>query len=972
MSRLIVIILMMSIFLLTLQSCKTKKDALVEVESPLERAKRNQQTKKIPLNEYASDQWFNPENDIPIDPDIYMGVFENGMSYYIKENKKPASVLELRLIVKAGSLNENENQKGLAHFIEHMAFNGTEHFEKNDLVKYLESQGARFGPDLNASTSFERTTYKLQIKVDRETQIDTALMVLKDWAFGISFDSLEIEKERGVVLAEWRSRLSSGQRMLEQYFPLLYKGSKYADRMPIGDPDIIKNASQATIKSFYNKWYRPELMAIVIVGDTDLAIIKQKTKQVFGSIDPSPKPKKVERIVLPDLNNAEYIALSDKEEAFTNIQVIYRKTEKVIKTQEALKEKICQNLFTSMLNTRLEELSQKADPPFTFAYSRFTDDLGNSDRYMMGLMADQNKIENAFRSLLIEYERAIRFGFLESELERKKASLLKRAKSRLREQQKTQSSRIAITCINHFLEKSPLLSASQNYSFYKAILPQITPESFTKTIKELEDLKPFILITAPENAKAKLPEKEIILNLLKDVKATELDRYSEEMDDEPLINFEIEKGSVLEKNYDKVTGMDKIILDNGIEIYLKSTKFKNDEVLFYAFSDGGSSLMGEDNYLVADFLPDVMYESGLSVYSRNSLDKKLEGKNLQLNLFLNDLNHGFRGSSSTEDLESLFQLLYLNFKIPRYDSIALKSIVSKYKNIYGNLMNNPEYWFYDQISRIKYNNDKRVSFPNAEELDMIEMEKIVKFHKDLYSNPGTFKYVLVGNYNKYVVIAMLQKYLGSLKFEQQEFSYKDIGPYMVEGHHNKSLQKGDAPKSLVNMTWYGEDELDLDSRARLKLFEDVLSTRLREKLREEEGAVYGVNVNMGLVRRPVSRFSLNVSFKCDPDKTDKLLSLIDEEIAFLKDSIVDQQLIKNAKSKRYRSREKQLEINQFWLNEIVNSLQYKSDIEEIYLNNLKERWESIEAKDVKETAKKVFSSANSIKLVMNPDVDLSE
>ena len=413
---------------------------------------------------------------IPKDPSVRLDTLSNGIVYYIKQNKKPEDRAELRLVLKAGSMQEDQDQLGLAHFIEHMAFNGTKHFEKNELVDYLESLGMRFGPDLNAYTSFDETVYMLQARTDSMELLEKGLLILEDWANGLTFDPEEIDKERGVVISEWRSRLSPEQRLQQQYFPILYKGSRYAKRLPIGDPEIIENADYATIKRFYQDWYRPGLMAIVATGDFDMDWMEQEIKSRFSKIAAKPNPRERKKYDVPQHDETLYAICSDDEAAFTQVRIVYKHEKKEVKTVEDYRQNLARNLFNRMLNARLFELQQTANPPFTFAYSGYGGDVGNLDTYTVYAFVQKGAALEGIESVLTETKRAVDFGFTQTELDRQKQELITAAEKANNEKDKTQSGRLVMRYVYHFLQGNPIPNPEQTLALYQLLLQQITLE----------------------------------------------------------------------------------------------------------------------------------------------------------------------------------------------------------------------------------------------------------------------------------------------------------------------------------------------------------------------------------------------------------------------------------------------------------------------------------------------------------------
>ena len=575
----------------------------------------------------ATSPFYSQDQKLPIDPGVRTGQLDNGLKYFIAHNAKPEDRAELRLALRAGSMQEDEDQLGVAHFVEHMAFNGSEHFSKNELVDYLESVGTRFGPDLNAYTSFDETVYMLQVRTDDEEQLDKGLLVLQDWAGGIAFDDEEIDKERGVVVSEWRSRLSADQRMQQEYFPKMLYNSRYADRLPIGDPDIIENGSYDIFKRFYRDWYRPDLMAVIVIGDIDVDAMEQEVIDRFSGLSNPAVVREREEYDVPMHDETLVSVCTDKEASFTNIRIMYKHPETTTSTEADYRRNLVQLLYNGMLNARLYELNSVPDPPFVFAGSGYGSSIGNMDTYSSYAMAPEGGAIRSFEVMLTENKRAAEHGFVETELEREKAEMMRRIETAFREKDKTESNRKARQIVNHYLNDSPLMSPEQTIGLYRKYLDGITIDEVNALgSKWIRDESRVIIYTGPDKEGVSTPTEAELLEVLAKVESTTVEPYVDEVSDQPLFAGELSPVEITDHGALDALDIHYFTLANGIEVMYKQTDFKNDEILMAAYSNGGHSLYPDDKYQSARAAISIMRESGIGDFTPPQLDKLMAGK----------------------------------------------------------------------------------------------------------------------------------------------------------------------------------------------------------------------------------------------------------------------------------------------------------------------------------------------------------
>lgn len=858
------------------------------------------------------------EQTIPTDPNVKIGKLENGMTYYIRQNSKPENRLELRLVVNAGSILEDEDQLGLAHFTEHMAFNGSKHFDKNELVSYLQSVGVKFGGDLNAYTSFDETVYILPIPSDDEEIVEKGFLVLEDWASGLNFDHEEIDKERGVVLEEWRLGRGADQRMLEKNLPVIYQGSRYAERLPIGTEEVLKKFKYDVIKRFYKDWYRPDLMAVVAVGDLPVAEIEKKIKDHFAHIKPVKNPRERASYQVPDHGDTYITVASDKEASFTRVNLYYKKDAEKPTQLSDLRSSLSRNLYATMLNHRLSELREKAEPPFIFGGSYYGGTWARTkDAYQSYAMVSETGVEDGLRALLTENERVRRHGFTATELARAKTQLLTNQEKAFKEKDKTESERYIYSYVNHFLEGSPMTGIEFQLEFSQKHLPGISLEEINNLAKEwITDHNRVVVVTAPDKEGVEIPSEEKLLALFAEVEKSDIAPYEEAAVAESLMAVKPVGGMVKSSQliYNDGLNITELTLSNGIKVVLKPTDFKNDEVLMSAYSKGGQSLVADDDHYSASYASQIVGESGLGTFSKSDLNKMLTGKVVNVRAYIGRYNEGISGNAAPKDLEEMLQLVHLHFTAPRQDQEAFTSFINKNKALYANLATNPNFFFNDKVIKVLAQNHPRAGgFPTVEELDQVKYEKVHQIFRERFADAADFTFFFVGNFNEKELRPLLETYLGSLPATQSNENYRDLGIRPPKGVVREDVFKGEDQKSMVRISFTGEAKYEERTAHQLKSFSEILTIKLIEKLREDKGGVYGVGAFADMSKDPYENYSINVSFPCGPENVADLKQAVFSEIEkIMKEGPSAEDLAKIKEAQR-REREVKLKENQFWL-----------------------------------------------------------
>ncbi len=909
---------------------------------------------------------------IPTDSRLKQGQLSNGIKYYIQKNEKPENRAELRLAINAGSILEDEDQLGLAHFVEHMAFNGTEHFEKSELVDYLESVGTRFGPDLNAYTSFDETVYMLQVRTDSTELFDKGMLILRDWANGVSFDDEEIDKERGVVESEWRSRLSPDQRMQQVYFPILYKGSRYAERLPIGSPDIINNADYETVRRFYKDWYRPDLMAVVVVGDVDIDKVEGELKTLFGDIEKVDNPRERATYDVPVHPETLVSIVSDKEASFTNVQVVYKHDKKRTKNLKDYRRSLTHQLYNSMLGARLQELSKAADPPFLFAYTGYSGSIGELDTYSSFAFVPEGKAGAALEALLTENKRVLLHGFTPGELDRAKKNMMEGAEKSFKEMDKTESSRLSMRYVYKYLDEIPTPSPEQTLALYEEYLPTIALEEIDVLAGQwIRDESRVVVITGPEKEETPLPEEGAVRAMLKEVAMTDVAPYDDAVSEEPFFNKELSAVSITNTTKFDHVDITYLELENGVDVYLKKTDFKNDEILMSATSPGGSSLYNDDDYFDASNATSIVNEAGIGAFSPTQLQKLMAGKSVFVRPYIGTLSEGLNGQSSPDDVEIMMQMIYKYFYEPRIDDEAFTSFVTKQKGLYKNLMSNPQYFFNDYVGRKKYDDHPRVGFPSSDDWAGLDYKKAMELYHDRFSDASDFTFSFVGNFDEATLVPMIQKYLGNLPNINREEQWKDVGVRAVKGGLKDRIEKGEAPKTNVHMYFHGDFDYSKDNNYIMSSMIAYLRIKLREELREDLGGVYGVGIRGGGSKKPVENYGITISFNADPSMTDTLVQAAKDVIErALTDGPNEEDMTKVKETQR-QGRIKNLKENRFWQRQISSEHEEGQTFDNVLIEALEVRINNLTAAQIKAAADQYFDYSNYIEIIMDPEPKVS-
>ncbi len=907
---------------------------------------------------------------VPTDPAIKTGELPNGMLYFIRHNEKPEDRAELRLVVRAGSLQEDPDQLGIAHFVEHMAFNGSTHFEKNELIDYLESVGSRFGPDLNAYTSFGETVYMLQARTDSLPLLEKGLLILEDWAGGVSFEPEEIDKERGVIISEWRTNLSPDQRLQQQYFPVLYQDSRYAKRLPIGDPEIIDTADHSTIRRFYRDWYRPDLMAIVAVGDFEVEWMEKELIGRFSDLKNPDNPRPRKTYDIPGHPETRVARCTDEEAAFTRIQVVYKHPEHKVEDLSAYREQLAHSLYNRMLNARLFEVQQgQSDPDFTFAYSGYGGDVGSQDIYYVSAFTAEGKALAGLRAVLIETYRAMQHGFVDSELERHKAEMLSSAEQSAKEKDKQRSGSLAARLVNYFTDARPAPDPEQILKLYRQLLPTLTLSDINPLPRKwLNQANRVMVVTGPEKEERPLPSESELTGLLEEVENIDLEPWVDEVSDAPLLSATLHPVAVASTTAFTELSVTELTLENGVKVVLKPTDFQNDQILMGSFSPGGHSLYEDDVYQSASNAGALINLAGLAEFSLPELEKKLAGKNVSAGPYISELYEGLNGSCAAEDLETMLQLTYLYFTQPRKDSIALASFLSRQRSIVENMFSNPYYYFAGAKNQIKYNNHPRRQMTRMKDLEEISLDQAYQIYKDRFADASDFTFVFTGNFELSEILPLLQIYLGNLPATARRESWQDVGADLTPGKIDTTIFRGKAPKSLVELIFHGDFDYQ-DSQKRYDFYSmvELVRIKLRESMREEKGGVYGVRVSGIAQQFPDPRYRITLSFNADPEETDMLIETAMSTLDQIRQNGASQEDLDKIRNTQRQSRIKNLKENGFWHGQLLARYRQNIPLDGIKLERYEKYVNGLSSVAIQQAAQHYFTKDNFMQILLMPE-----
>ncbi len=934
------------------------------------------QTQQSPALEHARTGALR--DPMPVGPGVIVGQLENGLQYYIRENSEPANRAEFSLVVKVGSVVEDEDQLGLAHFLEHMAFNGTENFEKQELIDFMESIGMRMGADLNAGTSFDETRYMLQIPTDSPEVMANTFQILEDWAHGLTLDPEEIDKERGVIIEEWRLRRGAAARIQDEQFPVLLRDSRYAERSPIGTVESLETFEHEALRRFYRDWYRPDLMAVIAVGDFDRAEVEALLIEHFEGISAPENPRERIEYSVPDHDETLFTIATDEELTSTSVAVYHMLALDEQETIGGYRQQLVEGLYNGMLNLRLGEIARNPNPPFLGAGSSKGSLVRSKGAYLLSANVPEDGIERGLEVVFTEAERVARFGFTASELERQKIDVLRGIERAYTDRANRGSASYAAEYSRAFLDDEPIPGIEYEFELYKRFIPEITLTEVNQIGSEwIRPQNRVVVVTGPEKEDLDMPSEEALLAVLTGVADMEITAYEETVIDQPLL-AEIPEGSTVVGTREFAEDIVEWELGNGVRVALKPTDFREDQVLFQGFSPGGTSLASDEEWIPASSATVLIQGGGLGPFNTTDLRRVLTGKVASARPFISSFEEGVTGSGSPQDLETMFQLIYMTFTAPRADPEYFEVFNTRNRTSLQNRDASPAVAFNDAINRIMTQDALRSRPVTVETLDHTDLGGSLAFYQDRFEDASDFTFIFVGNIDLDVMRPLVERYLGGLPSTNRVETWRDLGERPPRGVIEEIVRKGLEPQSQTRLFFTGSiDYGDRSQRLGIAVMTSVLETRLREVLREELGGTYSVSVGSSFSWRPAGQYRLSISFGSDPERADELLAAVYEEIDRLKSSPPDEAEVNDVLEAQRRAWETNQESNSWWLSVLDGRYRYLLDQSDgrypsgdVLLETLPTYGADLDALTpprIQELARRYFDQDNRVRVTLLPE-----
>lgn len=907
---------------------------------------------------------------LPMDPNIRVGKLANGLTYYLRHNAEPKERASFYIIQNVGAILENDDQNGLAHFLEHMAFNGTKHFPgRKGITNMLEKHGVEFGRNVNAYTAQDETVYNIsEVPTTNPGLLDTCLLVLHDWSHYLLLVDEEIDGERGVITEEWRTRRNAGFRLRAQTIPYILKGSKYAERDVIGDLDIIKNFKYQTLRDYYHKWYRPDLQAIAVVGDFDVDQMEKKVKELFSKIPTPVNPAKREVFTVEPHDEILFVCATDKEVTSSSVSVYikYPETPVAEKNHQYMKNGILQSFYNTMLGQRISELLQKGNPPFINAQAGFGGGLVRGwNVYAISATAKPNEEAGALEAVYRENERVKRFGFTQGELERAKTNMLVGLESAYKQKDKTTSEDYIGEMQSNFLEGEPIVDFDYYYNFAKAIIPTITVEEVSALANQYINRKNMVIIVQGPSEGVKHMTKDEAIAAMDKVEKSQLEPYKDQSSEASLITEDLKGSKIIATKKLPQFDAEEWTLENGAKVVFRKADFEKDQVQVSSYSKGGTSLYDVDKLASAMVATQFIGAYGLGDYDAITLRKLLTGKQANSAVSISGLSESVGGASTPNDFETMMQLIYLRFEKPRFDKEAHEAMMHRNYAAIENAPITPQKIMQDSISMIMSNYSKRNLIFNKEFLDKISLEQIEEIYRDRIKDISDFTFFIVGNIDAETVKPLVEKYLGSVKSYNRKETWVDNKVRGPKGRTEKVIELDlTTPKSTVITNFSKDMKVTIPNNLCLNILRGVLDARYLTNIREKEGGTYGVSVQPGSSREPYESYSMAMSFDCDPDKAEHLKSLIYAEIDKLMKEGPTQEEIDKVTSIMKKNNEQSKPHNAYWMSAIQTY--YLRGIDVTDPKNFDNIIDKITPKDVKKFTQKLFKGADVVDILFVP------
>ncbi len=909
----------------------------------------------------------------PIDPDIRTGKLSNGLTYFIRNNKEPEKRASFYIIQNVGAILENDDQNGLAHFLEHMAFNGTEHFPGKGIISSLEKHGVAFGSNINAYTGFDETVYNLSdVPVEAPGLVDSCLLILNDWSHYLTLSDKEIDLERGVISEEWRTSKNASRRMIFEVIPVILKGSKYATRDIIGNIDVIKNFSYNTLRDYYHQWYRPDLQTIAIVGDINVNEVESKVKTLFSKIPASQNPSPRLMVKVPFHKETNFVLAQDKEAPQTSVSIVvlHDAVPAGEKNLKYLRDSHIISLMNSMINTRINELLQKANPPFVTGSVSYDGYYARGyDAFTIYATARKNEEATALEAIYTEAERAKRFGFTKGELDRAKAKMLSDFENRYKQKDKIDNDTYINGIQSYFLTGEPLTSMDFDYDFLKSVIGSITPEEISSRFKEVMiDENRTIVVQGLEGDDVKHLTEQEAIDILTKVKNSSLTPYEDKELSSSLIGEDL-KGSRIIKTV-SLPQFDAVewTLANNTKVIYRRANYEKDNIILSAFSFGGISKLDNDLVLAGNLISAVVPMYGAGDYDNVTLQKMLAGKKASLTLGLSETVESISGTSTPKDFETMMQLLYLRFAKPRFDNVAHDAIIGRFAGMIANMEKDPNKIKSDSISLITTGYNPRTPLLTKETISKITLDEIQKIYTDRFNAADEFTFFIVGNIGKDTVMPMVEKYIGSLPSAGRKESWTDRKVEQPEGRITREISLPlTIPKSTVFISFARDMKYNPHNYLGLEVIKGILDLVYTEKVREDKGGTYGVGVSLSEQKRPVQLAEGIINFDCDPARANELKTIIYNELDNLMKNGPSQENLDKTVNNILKTHEENKMHNAYWSSILSRYYSYgiNSNDPANYENILK----AFKIKDIKKIASEMFKKPDVVDLIFKPTTE---
>ena len=907
---------------------------------------------------------------LPIDTNVRMGVLDNGLTYYIRYNNQPKERCEFHIAQAVGAILEEDHQNGLAHFLEHMAFNGTKHFPDKLLINYFESVGVGFGSSINAYTSLDETVYRLSNVPTREEILDSALLVLHDWSCAIALQEEEIDNERGVIREEWRQGNTAQRRMWREGNKVKYPGSQYAKRDVIGDTAVINNFTYQALRDYYELWYGPDLQCVVIVGDIDVDKMEKKIKDLFSPIPARSNRGERPRYALPT-NAAPHVAIyTDKEAQFTQLAIEFLHPTMPFElraTDQGYLMSVINSLIRMMISYRIDEITMDPNANFIQAMGGYGNQLGETDAFEFITIPKDGKEKASMADMFTQVEKIKRYGFTASEFERAKIDYLSIIERAYNERTTRKSQSYAQECYRHYLDGEPIPGIEFEYEYAKAVLPQLPVVIINQLAQQyITDNNVIISYIGKENSDiVSVPTKEEVLEIFNAVKASEIEAPVEESFDRPLVETAPTAGTIVKEKYNKALGTTEWTLSNGIKVVIKPTEYKKDQITMSMQSEGGLSKVSLEDLPSASMATSIIAYNGIGEFSYLDLQKALTGKNISLAPSIDEYSEDISGTSTVKDFETMMQLAYLYFTAPRQDDEAYQSLMAMLETQLAARDKNPKSAFQDSIAQTIASHHEREMIVNLDFIKKVDQQRAIAIYKERFANPADFLVTFIGNINPNdeATRQLICTWLGGLKTDKTREKYTDHGVRYPKGKVNNYFTKEMETKTASNRIVYsGKMKATLANRLNMAIIGDILGTRYLESIREKEGGSYGVGCAGYVMEDPIEQAVLLMQFDTDPEKQQKLISIIHKEVMEIVENGPRADDLQKAKESRLTSLAEDMETNGWW-GTILNRY-YNNGIN--YAKDYKKALEAVNAKSIQKTLKALVKQGNVVEVVMLP------